>query len=365
MIKRLNKILFSSLILLVVVHYSMIAFGAEDENVQDLVIYEMNRGTREVLAITLTGDTTVFFTVSGQYVIRIFPIHRTGIVAILSQNPGKLSTDGFLYVVQPRKYLDIVDKHGQLISSNQLQIGDLVFDPTGQMLAFLAGPLIQDKDMHYSPRRLGILDIKSKKVSWIVGDSSAVFSEDGEVGYDLNWSNNGKLYMNGWNGLVEVNLSSKKIIPTGLPASSDFSPDGKYLLVGAKRPYGSDIELFRVSDGANISDTLYDLLGTFDLTSSSYMPRVGWYAQTGSILYVDMKPLRPQGQNPVNFVRKREAFIVDIPSKTVLFHDESGEIDFETFSEVVTNIPYVIIRNGNLQLLDSSAIELIQRNGSD
>lgn len=286
-------------------------------------------GSHSVAIITYVTskkpDTTVFFEARG-LVYDVQYNGMTGIVGIMSRIPGVVS-DAMRgrYSVLPRNILQIVDSSANLLIEKDIEIGTYDISPDGMSIVFLSGPVHPEGDLSFHPKRMGLIDISTGKINWLL-DSLLVTKN--EMGVDVHWAGTGIVYLITGRTMFVVDTNSGELNSTGLEGSSDISPDGIYQLVGTRFPSARrPVRLFHIPTGTDETKLLYQTEEEI-FTITGYLSDIGWLENFGSVVYVGLTPKNMGSEVTGLKLKKLTSFIIHLPTGKVVMRDDSGKSFF-------------------------------------
>ena len=299
---------------------------------------------RTLLSRELPSDSTQpFFRAEGLKIVRYSIADRSNLIAILSNQYKHRKIDSSntekIQIICP--LLEIVNMNGEKILEYDINIQRVSFSPDGWSLAFISGEQYTEGN-NFRPQKLGIIDLKDKKIKWILGDEH---KNSHEIGHDMFWSDNDTIYVqNNIHEIMVIDSKTLGIEKTGVRGSMNLSPDGKYNIVNT---YVKDkcnlIEIIDIKRDKNISPEIYKLVGeSLDRTDYGSSLVVKWFGEKGCYLGINI------GEH---------VLIIDVDRFSVIFDEHYSSISFETRLWEAAPSCWLVKQDGSLTTFNKSLIK--------
>lgn len=328
---------------------------------REIVVYEGRPGYQPVYSkMPYRGDSVLFFSPRGSGVERVALCGGGQRVAILSRTSGVPLRGSFeaLYEELPRTILEVVDLDGAKVLERDINIQKFSIGPDDDMLVFITGQYIPESDLGFAPSRLGILQISTNTIEWVLDDST---TNSSLVKWQVFWADDGEIYMSDYRQLFRVNIHTHQVTPLDLKGNCHISRDGRYRIINQRRPvYDDTIKIEEMPTGVDASSSIYRLVGDV-LSRDVYYIEADWFGPSGSLLMLAVEP-RPEptsGYGPAKLTG-RHVYLIDVEREQVIFHEEGTDLGFGSDQTTASPQPYLLKRNDRWVLPDSDVVEKIE-----
>ena len=318
-----------------------------------ILLLAMAHDSRSEQAYTIRGKTIYrrsvpegrvhpSMTARGIRVTQLKIADSTGYAAVLSrQYLSDSSASGQSGTFQQIKsVLEVFDSTGSVLLEIDIGVQRVAFSPDGRRLVFISGrQLVEGRD--FIPQAAGIIDIAGGTTAWVPGifDSTAT-----RVHPNIFWAGNGIIYVNDEDyEIVKIDSKSLEVLPTGITAMVNPSPDGRFNLINATRwEKGNYIEVIDLVDRRNISGHVYQLIGeSLDKRDYGIELYAGWLGNSGSLLGINLA---------------ERTLVIDADRRELLFDEPFSDIDFYLGAWVGAASAWLVIENHKVTVFDRSSL---------